>query len=347
MTLRPIRTARLVRMPRFLLALLALVGATAALPALAHAQQHRLLQVDHPAYEYIQRLQRRGHLLTLHPTALPYTEGAVRAALAEMDPEAVTALGRRWVEILERLLGPAPPEGRALAGARLEGGLFLSDAQRPDLLRPLDDTLTAWPYGVGQLYLERGPWIGQIGLRHDLAYRYHPDALDAARRLIVRSDGAYLGYGSRHAAAYLGRFRHQWGVHGAPAVLLSDNAFAFDHLFLRLGGERLALRGLVGELDTMSPDGTYTGGAFEPGSRRRYVAAHRIDWRPSRRLALTFMESVVYSAESAGLSLKYANPIHTLAFVVANQPRNEEDNGFIALPPNRRQRILEELRLYQ
>lgn len=319
--------ARLARWVGASIVLLLVIQAGA--PA-AHAQDHRLLQTDHPAYVYIQRLQRGGHLLTLHPTALPYTEGAVREALAALDSTRLNAAEHDWRDMLQRLLGRPQPESRTIAGARLEGGIQLFNAARPDPSRPLDDTLTAWPYGTGQLYVEHGPWIAQLGLRHDLAYRHHPDALNAARRLVVRSDGAYLGYDGRYAALYLGRFRHHWGPYASPSVLLSDNAFAPDHVALRLGGSRLALRSVAAELDNLSPDGTFTGDGFRSGSTRRYLTAHRIDWRPSRHLALTFMESAVYSAESAGLSLKYMSPVHTLAFVVANQPRDEEDNGFLA-----------------
>lgn len=325
-----LRRHSIVPLPSRWRAVLLLLFLAALAPVVAHAQQHRLLQTDHPAYVYIQRLQRGGHLLALHPTALPYTEGDVRSAVAALPDDALSPSEQRWAEMLERLLGPPQPEERALAGARLEGGMQLFNAARPDAMRPLADTLTAWSNASLQGYLEHGPWIAQVGLRHDLAYRYHPDALDAARRLVARSTGAYLGFDARFASVYLGRYRHQWGAIDQPAVLLSDNAFAFDHLFLRLGGDRLALRSIAGELDNLSPSGRFTGEGYRTGSTRRYLTAHRIDWRPSRRLALTFMESVVYSAHNAGLSLKYASPVHTLAFVVANPPRNEEDNGFLA-----------------
>jgi hypothetical protein len=39
------------------------------------AQPNRVIPVEDWTYFYLQRLQRRGYLLDLHPTALPYTHG--------------------------------------------------------------------------------------------------------------------------------------------------------------------------------------------------------------------------------------------------------------------------------
>ena len=52
-----------------------LLGGLFALPANpVLAQGNRLLPTSDHAYEYIVRLQRRGHLLDLNPTSLPYRE---------------------------------------------------------------------------------------------------------------------------------------------------------------------------------------------------------------------------------------------------------------------------------
>ena len=58
--------------------------------------------------------------------------------------------------------------------------------------------------------------------------------------------------------------------------------------------------------------------AVRVGNRRRFLAAHRWDWRPTRKVALTFMESAIYSGSNSGVSLKYINPLHPFIFVVDN-----------------------------
>ncbi|MYH07529.1 MAG: hypothetical protein F4146_03025, partial [Rhodothermaceae bacterium] len=59
------------------------------LPILVQAQGNRLLPVNDYAYEYIVRLQRRGHLLELNPTSLPYRRGDVWDALSRLETAAV------------------------------------------------------------------------------------------------------------------------------------------------------------------------------------------------------------------------------------------------------------------
>jgi len=83
-------------MQRFVIALffalpLALAGWSSVGPGTAHAQDARLLPAEDPVYTYIDRLQRRGHLLQLHPTAQPYTVGEVRRALERTEGEELSA----------------------------------------------------------------------------------------------------------------------------------------------------------------------------------------------------------------------------------------------------------------
>lgn len=312
-------------------------GVVPCLPALG--QHHRLLPVDDGAYVFITRLQRRGHLLELHPAALPYTQGAVLEALAELDPDALPPVEAAWAARLRAALA-TPETNRPLLAAGAEAGLTTIDTDRQDPLRPTDmgdPTLTAgplrlFPEAAVTGLLEHGRFIARLGLRFDLYYRDDPDALDAANRLITRNE-SYLGYDGRLVAAYFGRFQNHWATYGDAATLVSANPVPYDRLYLRIGGERLALRSILGELDSITADGRFTGAAGADsvrGSERRFLAAHRFDWRPSRNVALSFMEANLYSGANAGLSPRYLNPLQVHAFLVDNPPKNEENNGLLA-----------------
>lgn len=309
----------------------------------ASAQSNRLLPLDHWSYEYIQRLQRRGHLLDLHPTALPYTRGDVQASVRALRRSDLSRQERAWARRLAEEFGERRRrrDRGVVAGAVLQPGVRVSSHSRLDPVRVLEtDETTLDPAGValypnaaGKLFIEAGPVVIQTGLRFDLYYRDDPDGLDAANRLIVRNDDSYAGFGSRYFSAYLGRFEHQWARPGTDALLVSNNAVSFDQLHLRVGGERLALRSILGELDSMTADGRYTGTAGADsvaGSVRRFVSAHRFDWRPSRYFSLSLMESTIYSSETSGLSLKFLNPLIWHAFAVDGRPKNDENNGLLA-----------------
>ena len=92
--------------PRCLLVLLLLLS----LDAEAQAQQNRLLPTDDWAYATITRLQRRGHLLDLNPTAPPYRHGDVLAALAKIDRTRLSRTEQHWIDLLERAFKPVEKE---------------------------------------------------------------------------------------------------------------------------------------------------------------------------------------------------------------------------------------------
>lgn len=300
-------------------------------PPVTAAQDNRLILVEDAAYVYIHRLQRRGHLLDLHPTALPYTQREVENALDALDPATLDAQSQRWTERLQALL-PQAEEGddEILFGVALGAGMNLATTKRLDGVRPLRDDVFAFSNADLRFYLEKGPLIAQMGLRHDSFYDQDPDGLDAVKRLYVRGEDGYVGVNTSYFSAYLGRFSQQWGLPGEASSVLSPNARSFDRLALTLGGPRIALRSVLGELDNLDPDGTFTGRGFREGSRRRLLAAHRLDWRPSRYLNLSILESTLFSGPSAGPSLKFLNPLYPHAFETDNTPKNDENNGMVA-----------------
>lgn len=325
---RPLRARR----GGLLAALLLLALALPALPVAA--QDARILGVDDWTYVYLQRLQRRGLLLELNPTALPYRRGDVADALRKLDDDNLTPVEARWVQLLRDEFAPSLADAGedAVVGLEVGGGVRAADSRRLDPLRPVGDDLEAQPYARGRFYLEGRGFVGELGLRMDRYYNNDVDGIDLARRLNMRNVDTYVGYRHRWASLYAGRFNHHWSLHGEAAGLISMNPPPYDVISLRLGGERLALRSLVGELDSANPDGTFTGrGATKPGGGiRRYVSAHRIDWRPTPHLTLSFMESILFSGPNAGLTLKQLNPLLTYLFEIDNQPKNDENNGFIA-----------------
>ncbi|WP_456427220.1 hypothetical protein [Rhodocaloribacter sp.] len=315
-------------------ALVLLLLAAFAVSGAAQAQSNRLLPLDDVAYRYIERLQRRGRLLELHPTALPYRYGEVAAALRGIDRSALSPVEAAWVAQLDARFPERPDApGEAVLGVRLGGGGSAANTRRLDALRPLGTDAHGYEHAFAQVFLEKGPLVAQLGARHDLYYDRDPDGLDAVRRLVARSEESYAGVHTPFASLYLGRFANHWGLPGGAGVVLSDNPRSYDQLNLRLGGPRLSVRSLLGELDSITADGRYTGIAGDDSvraSERRFFAAHRFDWRPTPNLVLSLMESALYSGGNSGLSLKYLNPVNPFFFVVDNRPKNDENNGAVA-----------------
>lgn len=331
-------------MSRLCLRMLWLVGAATVLSlsmphADARAQGSRLIPVEDATYWYLERLQRRGLLLDLDPTALPYTERAILQALDALDAgtagERLAPTEERWLSWLRRRLGMAAevPPGDAQLGIFVEGGIRAADSRRLDPLRPLGDTLHAYPYGRLGLHLAAGRFALSVQSRHDLFYNDDPDGLDTALRAAARSENAYAGYQGRWFALYLGRYSQHWAPASAAGAVVSRNPRSYDHVSVRLGGDRLNVRALLGELDSVTGDGRFTGTAgadsVASGAVHRFLAAHAWTWRPRRNVVLRFVESTLYSGPGASPSLKYLNPLHGFVLVVDNRPKNVENNGFV------------------
>ncbi|HEX7071455.1 MAG TPA: hypothetical protein VF190_11645 [Rhodothermales bacterium] len=307
------------------------------------AQADRLLSLDDPAYEYVRRLQRRGYLPELNPTALPYTQGEVAAAVARVPKRRLRGPERYWHRALaERFewMERDRRDPRAHVGGMLMAGGAATNNDRLDPLRyaetdrPILEAgeIRLYPNAALQVYFDRSPFVAQLGLRHDVFYDVDPDGLDAVNRLYVRNEEAYVGVNTRIASVYLGRFAHHWAPLDVPAVLIGNNPRSYDQLTFRLGGTRLALRSVLAELDAANADGEFTGRADDDAEPpiNRYLAAHRLDWRPTPSVGFSLSESALYSGAGVSPSIKFLSPVHTFLFLVDNRPKNEEHNGFFA-----------------
>lgn len=346
-------------------------------PTEVRSQSGRLHTLDETIYDYVERLQLRGHLLELNPTAAPYSDRALRTALETIDRSELSQPEAGWVERIRRRLDPTeqrldltereggsstrssdthgetspshPSESERTSRAEKKGesdpnltagitgtaGAVTTVGRRLSVLRPLGDEIHAYPFAeLGGLVA--GPrWAASASLRHDLYYDRDPDGIDAVKRFMLRSENTYAGYEGDVFSVYLGRYARHWGALGDPSTMLSANPRTFDHLALRLGSSTLSVRGLLGELDSMNEDGTFTGRAGGTGESgdgiRRFFAGHRWDWRPSRSLQLTLMETAIYSGPGASPSLKWANPLQPFLVMVDNVPKNDENNGLVGL----------------
>ena len=313
------------------------------LSPIAAAQHARTVPLDDPAYVLIERLQRRGHLLGLHPTALPYTEGEIARALEQ----APTGAGRagEWADLLRQRVDLAEPASDEIAVRADIGAEFdVATSGRLDPLRPVDGDPTipvgpvnVFPHADAHVTLGTDRLVAQLGLRHDVYANDDPDGLDVVKRLMIRNQEGYVGVRTPSADLVLGRVATHWGVAGQDALAVSDNPYPYDALHLRIGSPRLAVRGLLGQLDSALPDGTFPDqDGQRPGDRPsaepridRWLAAHRFDWRPVPQLALTVLETTLYSGANAGPSLTYLMPTQGFAFLVDNTPKNVENNGAV------------------
>ena len=125
------------------------------------------------------------------------------------------------------------------------------------------------------------------------------------RALSARTEDAYLGVGSRFVALEAGRVARSWALPGQLGLTLSNGAYSYDHLYLRLGTDRLHLSSVVARLDDERLNFTTDTMA------QRYFTAHRLG-ATIGALELGISESVVYGGVARGFQPSLSNPVAPL-----------------------------------
>ncbi len=290
------------------------------------AQQSALLPSEDPAYDLIERLQRRGHLTELNPSLRPYSYRALRFAIQNIDVSKLARIESEWYAQLNALIGQSDDSSGLITRLGVSAAMMQSSSKRYDPLRPLD----AKPYFDPRVEFSAVMgWqnvVAASGMTHDMFYDRDPDGLDLVNRFFIRGENTYLGFSSRFFDVYIGRFGSHWNRHGIEAPMIGDDVRQYDKIAMRIGSERLSLHSIYGELDNLDSVGVFSGEGFKAGNVRRYVFAHRVDWKPVSTLTVSIFEGDLVSGANAGLSLRYLQPFHVVFFESDNTPKNFENN---------------------
>ncbi|NGP86876.1 hypothetical protein [Fodinibius halophilus] len=293
------------------------------------AQSKVLIKSQHWAYEYIERLQNRGHLRTLNPTAIPYNRGEVWEAVQDMDREALSPLSQQWLKKVENHVKPAKEKAsdNFIYGGELTGRATRINSGRTNVLRPTGGGESVYPHSKVTFYGEWKNTIVQTGLMLDRYYVVDPDGHRTAARPWLRVEDSYIGYDKGHFSAYLGRFRHHWGLNSNSAGLLSKNPVPFDNFYLRFGKGKIQFRTILGELDSV------TGGQFDrrinSNTIKRYFFGHRLDWIPSKHFAVSLLEGEIVSGEHLNIPFRHLNPLNFLFIDSGTKPKQYESSNIM------------------
>lgn len=312
--------------------------------ATADAQPHRLISADDPAYPLIERMMRRGHLLSLNPTRAPYTEGELREALAELPPRLSpleAAWSRRLWERAGRLEHPPGADPGLTAALDAAIGTRASSTDRLDPVRPIEAGGATVALGDVNLYpriavraaVEAGPFTSQLGAQLDTYYHDNPDGLDLGNvTAFLRNEESYVGAVHRYADLRAGRIARRWGDAASPPLFVSADVPAYDALALRVGTPVLSAESFVGVLDAADELGRMTGRTGDRSRRpilRRYLAAHRIDWRPTPTVLISGLEALVISGNGAPFPIAALAPTAVYSFLNDGTPKNDDVNSLL------------------
>jgi hypothetical protein len=291
------------------------------------AAQSAYVPLDDVAYDYVDALIARGELRSLSVLERPYTVGAIRASLAaerrsgprsmrirrtymrHTDPRTSELRSR-----LERAIAKYDFAGRRRAPVRAElsAGLWVTGetSSQRELMLANEETGT-YAGGAARFLMIGGPFVGfsrpilENRLNTDPDFRGRTD-----RRIAGRLEDGYVSGQWRYGELFFGRAGRNWGPATLQGLLLSGAPFTYDHLFGRLGTQRLNISLLLAR-----PDDDSTADGLDV---QRYVATHKLSGR-WRGIEAAIAESFVYTGVARGFEPTLANPFSIYALTWRNE----------------------------
>ena len=146
-------------------------------------------------------------------------------------------------------------------------------------------------------------------LNHDPEFSGRKD-----RRISGRTEDAYIGGEWKYAEAAFGRVSRSWGPIGFSGLQLGNDAYTYDHLYSRLGTDRIHISTVLARLENY---------VVEPGvETSRYFSTHRLGIHRGG-FELGVSESYLYSGVRRGLEFSLVNPLNVYGLSWRNERTDE------------------------
>ena len=297
------------------------------MPAHAGAQASAYVPLDDIAYSYVDALIARGQLRELSTLERPFTERALREAIdsarTREPSEVITSyLDALYGAIEKYAVRPGNSDSAAAQNFR---GRFTGDAYataqtsgRRELMLA-DSSNDLRPGAAIRLAMAGGPVVGFTRVLIDTRLNVDPEfAGRKDRKINARTEDGYVGGQWKYAELSVGRVGRNWGPPALNGLMLGNYAYTYDHLFARIGSDRIHWSTVITRLDDSV---AATGPAIE-----RYFSIHRIavQWR---NLEIAGSESYVYAGAGRGFEPSLVNPFN----IYALSWRNEKQEGNLGL----------------
>jgi len=285
--------------------------------------------LHHWAMPYVEYLISAGVMADPTPLTRPLKQADVVLALEGVD---TIHLGGPTKATIRRLLREFRPRVRG-PRYRVELGAGLAAASYT-VRDPLElgrgvptrqAVRRGFASGSGQVLLAFGPFVGVTHPTVDTRLQYDPD-WTATGDNATRWEEGYLSGQWRHGEVSFGLLDRNWGPSGIQGVLLSDNPYSLDHLYLSLGTERVQIAAIATQLDSRTDP---TGATVS-----RYMIYHRLWIRPRGRWTIALWEAAVLSGVGRQLEPWYLNVATVSALRQGSTGTNA--NSFVGFDLERR-----------
>ncbi|MCK4448701.1 MAG: hypothetical protein KAW56_16665 [Candidatus Marinimicrobia bacterium] len=153
-------------------------------------------------------------------------------------------------------------------------------------------------------------------------YKYDPyfagDLSVSSYWLFGRVNNAYFNYNSDNFSFFIGRMERNWGTLGDKSLILSNNPYTYDHLYINYKNKRFNLGLIFSQLD----EGLFSDYKGNSIYAKRYLVGHRLDFMISQSFQLGFTEMAVYGGKNRGVDFLFFNPL-TFYYPVQRNDRRQ------------------------
>jgi hypothetical protein len=283
--------------------------------------------LDDVAYTYIDALMARGIFRELSSLERPLTESALRTAIDSArtrEPGTVVSsyLDALYGAVEKYAVRPGNSDTLAAQTFRARGTADLYVTAQTSGRRELmlaDSTTDVRPGGAIRLVMAGGPVVGFTRTIIDTRLNVDPEfAGRKDRKLNARTEDGYVGGHWKYGELSFGRVGRNWGPPTLYGLMLGNYAYTYDHLYGRIGTDRIHWSTVIARLDDSVPA---VGPAIE-----RYFSIHRLSaqWK---NLELAGSESYVYAGAGRGFEPSLVNPFN----VYSLSWRSEREEGNLGL----------------
>jgi hypothetical protein len=305
----------------------ALLLAFISIPARLTSQASAYVPLDDVAYTYVDALMARGHLHELSSLERPFTERALRNAIDSArvrEPSSVVAsyLDALYATIEKYAVRPGDADTTAAQTFRARGTADLYATAQTSGRRELmlaDSANDVRPGASIRLVMAGGPVVGFTRAIIDTRLNVDPEfAGRKDRKLNARTEDGYVSGQWKYGELSLGRMGRNWGPPTLYGLMLGNYAYTYDHLYGRIGNDRIHWSTVIARLDDSVANGTSVS--------ERYFSIHRlaVNWR---NWELAGSESYVYAGAGRGFEPSLVNPLN----IYALSWRSERQEGNLGL----------------
>lgn len=275
--------------------------------------------MDHWAYIYLAELHTAKLLPTLNYTNRPFTREQILHSLLELKLSELSPTHKNMAQMLLKTfkadtstgLSTGTSQSLSTGTSQMHFGLLTEAGNQ---FQFFDTTYNNWFVRPGAV-LETPYLSGTIRATGEQWYKNNPAyPWWKERAAAVRFSDNYIKTDFTHFTLSLGRCAYLWGPFEDYSLILSDNGYTFDHLFLQLRLSRFSLSQATTELEPM--DGNH-----------RFITMHRLDFNKSSSLKISAFESMLYQGANRNFDIRYITPFGLYFFEQLNNQSTYADGN--------------------